>query len=279
MPEQKDRSTAGGGRRIELSVAQVVASALAAVVGAVLASELGVYGTIIGAAVVSIGATTGGAVFQHLFRRTGEQLREVADRGPGRAVNDLKQVPLTDTAPLPEAWRPAPEPSAEWSDPLVLKARRRWTWRGYALVSALVFALAMTPIVIVELAAGKNLHSMTTGQDGGGTSFFPGGGHRSDPAPPATRPADQPDPGPSAGGGATPSTGAGGGVTSGSTPSGVPSARVSPSGQPSPSTSPAGTPTVSPTPTPSAGSPSAAPSADPATAAPPAATPGATASP
>ncbi|MDY0813221.1 hypothetical protein SM793_17660, partial [Kitasatospora purpeofusca] len=77
MPEQKpERGGAEEGRRrIDLSATQVAASALATVVGAVLASELGVYGTILGAAVVSIGATTGGALFQHLFRRTGEQLR------------------------------------------------------------------------------------------------------------------------------------------------------------------------------------------------------------
>ncbi len=39
------------------------------------------YGTIIGAGVVSVVATTGGSIFQHLFRRTGEQLKEAATVG------------------------------------------------------------------------------------------------------------------------------------------------------------------------------------------------------
>ncbi|MEC4016637.1 hypothetical protein [Streptomyces sp. H27-D2] len=64
-------------KRLELSVAQVAGSALAAVAAAVLASKLGVYGTIIGAGVVSVVATAGGTIFQHLFKRTGEQIREV----------------------------------------------------------------------------------------------------------------------------------------------------------------------------------------------------------
>ena len=49
----------------------------------------GVYGTILGAGVVSVVATCGGSVFQHFFRRTGEQIREVrhgrrAGRSDGR---------------------------------------------------------------------------------------------------------------------------------------------------------------------------------------------------
>ncbi|MCX4746449.1 hypothetical protein OG455_13100 [Kitasatospora sp. NBC_01287] len=218
MPDEKQRAT----RRIDLSLAQVSASALAAVVGAVLASELGVYGTIIGAAVVSVGATTGGAIFQHLFRRTGEQLREATDRSPGRAVNGLRQVPLTDTAPLPATWQA--EPGGEWNDSGVFRARRRRGWKTYAALSALVFVLAMAPILVVELATGQTVHALTTGQDGGGTSVFPsGGGKRSEPSP------------------AKPTGGA-------------PAAPPSPSG-----TGGAGRATTSPSPTPSAPS-SAAPS-------------------
>ncbi|MEV0784266.1 hypothetical protein AB0I52_15075 [Streptomyces sp. NPDC050423] len=64
-------------RRIDLSLPQVAGSAVAAVAAAVAASQLGVYGTILGAGVMSIVATCGGSVFQHFFRRTGEQIREV----------------------------------------------------------------------------------------------------------------------------------------------------------------------------------------------------------
>ncbi|BBJ40444.1 hypothetical protein SSPO_031620 [Streptomyces antimycoticus] len=71
--------------RIELSVAHVAGSALAAIAAAVLASKLGVYGTILGAGVMSVVATAGGTVFQHLFHRTGEQIKEVrVQTGPRR---------------------------------------------------------------------------------------------------------------------------------------------------------------------------------------------------
>ncbi|UQA92641.1 hypothetical protein [Streptomyces halobius] len=63
-------------KRIDLSLAQVAGSALAAAVAAYLAGQFSLYGTIIGAGVVSVVATTGGSIFQHLFRRTGEQLKE-----------------------------------------------------------------------------------------------------------------------------------------------------------------------------------------------------------
>jgi hypothetical protein len=64
-------------RRIDLSVPQVAGSAVASVAAAVAASQLGVYGTILGAGVMSVVATSGGPIFQHFFRRTGEQIREV----------------------------------------------------------------------------------------------------------------------------------------------------------------------------------------------------------
>ncbi|GLW73155.1 hypothetical protein Kpho02_54540 [Kitasatospora phosalacinea] len=211
-------------RRLDLTATQVAASALAAVAGAVLASELGVYGTILGAAVVSVGATVGSALFQHLLKRTGEHLRNAVERG-------------TESAPVV---RPAPAPangiSREWNAPRVLRAKRRWTWKSYAAVSGLVFVLAMVPIVAVELAAGKPLHDITTGQDGSGTSFNPSrpSGDRR-PADrdgtPATGPSDpppassSPSSGPSSSAPADPSTAPSG--------SGRPSEGAS--GQPSPS--------------------------------------------
>ncbi|QLE74355.1 hypothetical protein FGW37_24620 [Streptomyces rectiverticillatus] len=80
-------------KRLELSLAQVAGSALAAVIAALLAGKLGVYGTVIGAGVVSVVATSGGSVFQHLFKRTGEQLREATTQA---AKPKLRQVPVQD---------------------------------------------------------------------------------------------------------------------------------------------------------------------------------------
>ncbi|MEU6234925.1 hypothetical protein [Kitasatospora sp. NPDC047058] len=221
----------------------MTASALAAVAGAVLASELGVYGTILGAAVVSVGATTGSAVFQHLFKRTGEQLRDAVERsGPGPAVNELRQVPVTagPAGRLPGAMPagPAPAPSAEWSEPQVVRARRRWTWKTYAAVSGLVFVLAMTPIVAFELATGQPVSATVQGEPGSGTSLGGTVGPGSaDPSAPAERPAGVPGGGPS--GGSSPSAGKDGGASAPATPSHGPGAgrsgTASPSAGPSPS--------------------------------------------
>ncbi|WP_316527267.1 hypothetical protein [Kitasatospora brasiliensis] len=172
MPERSAVEEGGkakeGRKRIDLSVAQVAASALATVVGALLASELGVYGTILGAAVVSIGATTGGAVFQHIFKRTGEQLRGAVDRGPNQKVNSLRQVPVEPEQPRT---RVQPVITPEWNEPQVVRARRRWSWKTYAAVSGLVFVLAMVPILAFELATGQPVSATVKGESGNGTSF------------------------------------------------------------------------------------------------------------
>ncbi len=102
-------------KRIELSVPQVAGSAVAAVVAAKLASYFGVYGTILGAGVVSAIATSGGTVFQHFFSRTGAQLREA-------------KVTSRDVVTSREPGQP---PRAPASSP-----RARSTARGWAVGSA-----------------------------------------------------------------------------------------------------------------------------------------------
>jgi hypothetical protein len=106
---------AGKGRegRLDLNVPQVAGSAVAAVVAAKLASNLGVYGTIAGAGVVSVLGTCGGSILQHFFRRTGRHMQEVAVQArPGvRRVRGDAPTPAGDgriarTVLLPEA-RPA----------------------------------------------------------------------------------------------------------------------------------------------------------------------------
>ena len=57
-------------RRLPLSPAQVAASALAAVSSAVVASFLGVAGTVIGAALASVVSTVSAALYSASLRRT-----------------------------------------------------------------------------------------------------------------------------------------------------------------------------------------------------------------
>ncbi|WP_122618464.1 hypothetical protein [Streptomyces sp. Tu 4128] len=145
---EADVRTEGEARRIDLSVAQVAGSALAAVVAAKLASSFGVYGTILGAGVISVVATCGGSVLQHFFKRTGEQLRVkrtvAVAQGAGRGA-----------APAP----------GEFSKGTVYRARTTG-WKRPVLAAALVFGVAMAGITTYELASGENLsggHRTTVG--------------------------------------------------------------------------------------------------------------------
>ncbi|MEU5897130.1 MULTISPECIES: hypothetical protein [Streptomyces] len=106
--ESKDQGEPEEKRRLDLSVPQVAGSAIAAVVAAKLASNLGVYGTILGAGVVSAIATCGGTVFQHFFKRTGEQIRDVTVQAKPKA----RQVPVTAATPVPETFRTSTRTSA-----------------------------------------------------------------------------------------------------------------------------------------------------------------------
>lgn len=101
--ESKDQEEPEEKRRLDLSVPQVAGSAIAAVVAAKLASNLGVYGTIFGAGVVSAIATCGGTVFQHFFKRTGEQIRDVTVQAKPKA----RQVPVPAAKQVPETFRTA----------------------------------------------------------------------------------------------------------------------------------------------------------------------------
>ncbi|MBQ0913095.1 hypothetical protein [Streptomyces sp. RM99] len=142
-----------GARRIDLSVPQVAGSALAAVVAAKLASSFGVYGTILGAGLISVIATCGGSVLQHFFKRTGEQLRVKRAGGGPRTAS----VPAAGSVPA-SAW-------GEFTEGTVYRARTRG-WKRPLVAAALVFGVTMAGITVYELASGENLsggHSTTVG--------------------------------------------------------------------------------------------------------------------
>lgn len=191
-PVDVDESGSGrevkNGRRIDLSVPQVAGSAVAAVVAAKLASYFGVYGTILGAGVVSVVATCGGTLFQHFFRRTGEQLREAAV--PSRAAVAVPGVP-------------AAPPVGEFTRGTVCRARVRG-WRRPVVAAALVFGVTMAGITTYELVSGSSFSGGGSTTVGGALTTHGGSSSGVDPS---SRPASDPSSGPSAG----PSTGSGSG--------------------------------------------------------------------
>ncbi|MGC5364507.1 hypothetical protein ACPXCE_23035 [Streptomyces sp. DT24] len=181
MARRAESDTEPRARRMELSLPQVAGSAVAAVAAAVAASQLGVYGTILGAGVMSVVATCGGSVFQHFFRRTGEQIREVtvlkhpmgrritvrtrgtADGVDACPVDRTQMLPSLDgTAPL--AAGSAPERGGrgdDGRDDEFGEARTYGTrvrgWKRSALAAVVVFVVSMIGITTYELIAGNDL--------------------------------------------------------------------------------------------------------------------------
>ncbi|MFC9603323.1 hypothetical protein ACFTTN_07645 [Streptomyces niveus] len=167
-------------QRLELSVPQVAGSALAAIAAAVFASKLGVYGTIIGAGVVSVIATCGGTVFQHLFRRTGDQIREVSVQVKPKARQVYDSEPAPAPAPPPAPAERSPQEAAaqdEFGGATTYGTRVRG-WKRPVVAATIVFAVAMLTITGYELAAGQDLSggkgttfsSVVRGGDSGGDS-------------------------------------------------------------------------------------------------------------
>ncbi|WP_189553718.1 hypothetical protein [Streptomyces lavendofoliae] len=128
-------------RRLDLNAAQVAGSAVAAVVAAKLAAKMGVYGTVLGAGVISVIATCGGSVLQHMFRSTGERVREVA-------------VPVGRTRRGRRA-EERPGLRREFGEATVYGTRVRGRKRS-AIAAALVFVLAMAGITAYELMSGQD---------------------------------------------------------------------------------------------------------------------------
>ncbi|MFE3127714.1 hypothetical protein ACFXHD_30350 [Streptomyces hydrogenans] len=150
---------AGTKRKIDLSVPQVAGSALAAVIAAKLASTMGVYGTILGAGVISVVATCGGPLFQQLFKHTGEQVRDATVAARPRARQLPAQPPAGDRHTLmlgtvPEAAGPFPY-DEEFGDATTHGTRLRG-WRRPVLAAALVFGVTMGGITTYELVSGED---------------------------------------------------------------------------------------------------------------------------
>ena len=105
MAEEPNDS--GRKHTINLTPSQVAASALAASCSALVASYLGVAGTVIGAAVGSIVATTGAAIYGHLLRSSGKKIKTTLRAGSPEYVNAMRY----GTSPTFKPQGPAPHGS------------------------------------------------------------------------------------------------------------------------------------------------------------------------
>ncbi|MDX3538045.1 hypothetical protein PV721_27580 [Streptomyces sp. MB09-01] len=166
----QDAGNAPEKTKLDLSAAQVAGSSLATVAAALPASKMGVYGTILGAGVVSVVATAGGPVIQHFFRRTGDRLRESARPGTRRVPPPREEREAADAMTAPQATAAAGEFGAA-----TVHGTRVRGWKRTAVASGAAFALAVGGLGTYETVAGTSVSS-----DGG--TLFSGGTRCADPA-------------------------------------------------------------------------------------------------
>jgi hypothetical protein len=253
-----------GERRIDVTGLQVLASVLATVTGAVAASYLGVAGTLIGAAVMSVASTFGSATYKHYLGRTAGRLKEVA---PVIAAQRAAERMSTGTRTRPDHTRPdhtradgaagetVSTPQAGQDDgedggrddrraagrDWVRWLRGRPAWLAVTVACLGVFVGVIGGITAFEAAAGKPLDNVVWHHKGTGTSVGGlVGGQSTHPAAPATHRVVVPHP-----------------TSSSPSPSTSPTGSASPSPTPS-SSSPS--PTSSSSPSPTSTTPSATPS-------------------
>jgi hypothetical protein len=191
-------------RTLGLSPAQVAGSALAAISSAVVASTAGTAGTLIGAAVGSVIATVGAALYTWWLRRTHETAKRVAAKARQAALatqplpRTVLQGPLRSRKDRAAAGkgdkedqrRDGEDPDAE--EP-VAKSLRDLPWRKILLATAVVAVIALASITLVEALTGKPVSSITGGSDSKGTSVGNFVGSDEEPKQPTEDEAPAPD--------------------------------------------------------------------------------------
>ncbi|MFF9914667.1 hypothetical protein [Streptomyces sp. NPDC013457] len=250
-----DHEKNGEKKKLDLSIAQVSGSAVAAVVAAKLASTLGVYGTILGAGVISVIATCGGSVFHHLFTRTGEQIREVTVPAEPSKPQALRKTP-DRTQVLTAVGGPAAPPyDGEFGEATTHGTRVRG-WNRSAVGAALVFLVAMGGITAYELISDQDF-SGTKGRTTFGSVVRGDGEARNGTAPSDDEPTRQQGRPAQQDGGSTPADDG----TRGTGESAAPDPAPTPSGSTGedPTPTPPPTPPVTPTPAPSDATPTPTP--------------------
>ncbi|QBR92260.1 hypothetical protein [Nocardioides euryhalodurans] len=234
--------------RLDIDWVRTVAAALAAVSSAVLLSTLGAVGTIIGAAVGSIVASVGTALYAQGLdrsRRTVAKAQESAAGRIGAAQSEVRRAQRRGTnsptakADLLHAQQEldaAREELAEAADPDSEPPKPGWRerlaglpWKRIAVFAAGVFLIVIATLTVFELLSGRSVSSFT-GDDDRRTTIIGGrddSGQRDDQQP---QDPDQQQP------------------TDGSTPADEPSQE--PTSDPSESTTPFDGSSETPTPTP-----------------------------
>ncbi|MGH4019800.1 MAG: hypothetical protein ACRDT0_11300 [Pseudonocardiaceae bacterium] len=160
-------------RKTDLSVTQVSASALAAITAAVLGSQIGVFGTIGGAAAASVITTVGTSIYKHSLERSRERVRRLAVRTkqfPAQRAADDTPPTHRHGDPLGQALSDAPTervvtpptervvtPATAPATPPLTARQRKLRWAAAVAGSLAAFVVAMMLITGFEFATGRTL--------------------------------------------------------------------------------------------------------------------------
>ncbi|MDN4171521.1 hypothetical protein QWY28_01050 [Nocardioides sp. SOB77] len=183
---------------LDIDWLKTIAGALAAITTAVLLSTLGAAGTLIGAALGSVAATVGTAVYSQGLARSKARLAAVQEQAlhkVGAAQEEVRRAARRgDASRLPraearlaeaaDALDPSDEETpAEAATPSWRERLAVLPWKRIALVAGGLFLLVVVVISLFEALTGRTVSSYTGGSDSdGGTSItrITGGGSSDD---------------------------------------------------------------------------------------------------
>ena len=254
-------------KRLDMSGTQLVGGAFAAMTAAVIGAQLGVAGTVLGAAIGSVVAGTAGSLYTASLKHT---QTKIAAAFIGRVGDTPVQITTTDripddrstvdgwhavTQPIAAVAPPSPDPVATAAeiDPAAGPAARG-PWKPILVATVAVFLLAIAGITTFELLTGQSVsggQGTTITQVGDGRS----GGSDTPRQVPSTDTSTEPTTEPSAPPSTEPSTEPSSEPGQVTEPTTAPSTRTQPSTSSEPSAS--SEPTTTPAPSTASGDQSA----------------------
>ena len=188
-----------GGLFEDLSVAQVAAGALAAVTSMLLASQIGIYGSVIGVGVGSVVSAVASQLYKKFLQRSADKLRDLApgevlpamkagkggredgaaagvdaasatgeDAGKTSALSDDGRTAVLKTEPVEVGRTPRLRDAAQEGDVTARRAlaqrdRKKRVKRGALVVSVVsaLAAVAVSAVVIYAVSAGEGVGAKT----------------------------------------------------------------------------------------------------------------------
>ena len=140
---------------LDLSATQLIGGSLAAATAAALGSRLGVVGTIVGAALVSVVSAVAGALYTQSLRRTQELIRARETLGARERLAKVGAVARRPTL------RDEPHPDTQEIEAAVEDATpsiwSRLTWKRVAAAAGAFFVITALVITGTELLTGQSL--------------------------------------------------------------------------------------------------------------------------